>query len=181
MIFLYCVLAILALPLPAQAQTPINREMGKQYYQNCISRRNYVMTEDTQEMLCTCTAAKMMETMTLEDMQIMVMNTQEGRIALNEMLINVYAPCMEFPIQDLIQDQCVNDPSITAMSKRPVALCDCLALDVADYIATNGPNVLREVLAKDPNITDPLGPMMSSPTFQKQAQESTMACIKKYQ
>lgn len=164
----------------ALAQTPITKDVAAKYYKNCKAKPPGIMSGETQDMLCSCTAGKLMENLSIEDMRTMTEETQEGRNMLNKMLIEVYAPCMEFPVKDLILDQCLKDPQLRTMSKNLDGLCGCVASGTAEYIATNGPDVLRQVLAKTPNITDPLGPMMESDAFQKEVQGRTMKCLQTY-
>lgn len=178
------ILAALALlPLAARAQTAISQDMAKKYYENCKSRPDPMnaMSAQSKDMLCTCTAAQMMKSMTVEDIKIMGGNDQPARNALNKMLTEVYAPCMEFPARDLVYGNCVANPQLKAAAPNLEGLCGCVAGQAAQYIAANGPGLMRSELAKNPNVTDPLGPLMHSDGFTKASQAFTMQCLQQFQ
>ena len=91
--FIFFLLAAF-LSLPALAQTPITTEMSNAYYNSCMGARDQRMSNDAQDSLCTCTAMKMKEAMSVEDIRVMGQNDQDGRNMLNKMLLDVYVPCM---------------------------------------------------------------------------------------
>lgn len=180
-------LFILALtPWAAQAQqgqTPISQDMAKKYYENCGARPDSLnaMTPESKNMLCTCTAAQLMKSMTVEDIKIMGGNDQSARNALNKMLINVYAPCMEFPARDLVYGNCVGNAQLKAAASNIQGLCGCVAGEAAQYIAANGPSIMKQEIAKNPNVTDPLAPLMESAEFTQASQSFTMKCLQQFQ
>lgn len=174
-------LAIAILPAPARAQgTAVSKDMADKYYQNCLSQPNPILSDKTKDMLCTCTAARMMKQLTVEDMRTMTQNDQNGRLALNKMLIEVYTPCMEFPVRDLVYDNCIKNRSQMSQVKNLEGLCGCMASSTAEFVAKEGPQTIQNALKSDPFISDPLGPLMSSPEFQKASQDFTMACLMDY-
>lgn len=177
-LFLACVLSSGA----AQAEgTAVGKDMADAYYKNCVSRPNPILSDKTKDMLCTCTAARMMESLTVEEMRTMAQEDQAGRLALNKMLVQVYTPCMEFPIRDLVYDNCIkNKPNLPQVNNLE-GLCGCMASETAEYIAKEGPQTIQNALKTDPFITDPMGPLMSSPEFQKASQDFTMSCMMDYQ
>lgn len=174
-------LGVAVLPSPAHAQgTPVSKPMADKFYQNCMAQPNAILSDKTKDMLCTCTTARMMKQLTVEDMRTMTQNDQAGRLALNKMLIEVYTPCMEFPVRDLIYDNCMKSKSQMGEVKNLEGLCGCMSSSTAEFVAKEGPQAIQNALKSDPFISDPLGPLMSSPEFQKASQEFTMACLMDY-
>lgn len=169
------------LPEQAKAQkTPVGKEMADAYYQNCMAKPNEILSDKTKDMLCTCTAARMMKSLTVEEMRTMAQNDEAGRLALNKMLVEVYTPCMEFPIRDLIYDNCIKNKASMPTIKNSEGLCGCMASETAEYAAKEGPQTIQKALKDNPFITDPMGPLMESDDFQKASQKFTMSCLMKY-
>ncbi len=167
----------LSITFPAVAQTPVSDEMARAYYDSCMGQRDQRMSSEAQDSLCTCTAKKMQETMSVEDIRTMGQNDQVGRDMLNKMLIDVYAPCMAEPLAEILEDQCLlgDDKKIKHMHKAN--LCACMAEKTGAWFATGGRNAMAEVLAANPNINDPIGPVMDSPLFKEQTMTNITACM----
>ncbi len=171
-----------ALPSGSGA-TAISKDMANKYYENCKSRPDpmKVMSEQSKDNLCACSAANLMKAMTVEDIKIMGGNDQAARNALNKMLTQVYAPCMEFPSRDLVYANCEDNAKLKAVASDIKGLCGCVAGQAAQYIAANGPGIMQQELMKNPNVTDPLGPLMQSQEFTQASQSFTMQCLQQFQ
>lgn len=173
-----CALAVLsALTVHANATT-ISDATSEAFYNNCVAKRDPRMTEDHQKEFCACSAVKMQEKMTLEETQTMFKPGQEGRDMLNKMLIHVYAPCMRYPIQDQIQAQCMKDPKVASLSKDndPEKLCACMGSQTGKWFAANGTKLLGRILIRDPNIQDPITPIMESNYVKENSYKFLMRC-----
>lgn len=168
---------------PAQAQTKITKEQANNYYFNCKSKPDPRMRPESQDAMCACTAAVLGESMTVEDIKIMSGDTLESRRALNKMLVEVYAPCMGFPVQDLVGMQCLDDPKIDKIGSNipKEELCSCIAEKTASWFTLEGRALMRSVLLKTPNIVDPVGPIMETSTFKSQTYNSLIACLTEVQ
>ncbi len=169
---------ILFVPLAAHAQTPIDSTTAKTYYANCMAKGDPRLTAESHEALCACTAAAMQKSMTVEDVQEMNASTPESRDKLNKMLTEVYAPCMSYPVQDLVTAQCQQDEKIKLMGLKDMGgLCSCMGKRTGDWFSTAGRSLMAEVLKANPTITDPVGPVMESKAFQQQAYQNLMTCV----
>jgi hypothetical protein len=154
--------------------------MANTYYNNCISKESpQKLSPESQEFLCACTASNMMETMTTDD--IRALSNQEdrktARLALNYMLVNVYAPCMEYPARDHYFNTCVNDPKTKKIGKNPEKICGCMADKVASHLAENGKDEFKEILSRNPNVTDPMGALEGDKKFQKYVSQQVLSCV----
>ncbi len=174
-------LIALLIASPAQAQTKLSKEQGNNYYYNCKSKPDPRMRPESQDAMCACTSVMMMEKMTVEEVQVMMGDTPQSRQALNKMLIEVYAPCMNYPVQDLVGMQCLEDKKIDALGSNvpKEELCGCVAETTAMWFVNEGRALLREVLVKNPNITDPVGPIMETAKFKKKSYDNLVACLTK--
>ncbi len=168
-------------PFAAQAQTPVTQQQADSYYQTCVTNAAASETRfspQSQKMFCACTAAHLMQSFSVEDMQTMTSPTDpNARIALNKMIVNVYAPCMEMPTQDYHYQQCMQNPQTAMLSKNPDGLCSCAAKAVAGYMQSNSAQMFQDILSRNPNIEDPMQALYDDPEFQKFAQTQLMNCV----
>jgi len=180
-IFLFTIATLLFLPQAAAiAQTAMSKEQANNYYASCKAKQDPRMSTPAQDAFCACTSVKMMEAMSVEDVQTMAGNDQAGRNALNKMLIDVYAPCMSYPVEELVGAKCYNDPKLGALGlkKSKEKICDCVGQKTAAWFVDEGRDLMRNVLAQNPNIFDPIDPVMESAAFKSQSYENMMHCMK---
>lgn len=173
----YVFALLLTFTLPAYA-TPVSKDMANAYYQNCMAKQDPSFSQESQGFLCACTAAKMMDNLSIEDMQMMGRQDQSGRDALNKMIINVYAPCMEHPAREYHYNQCISNPQTAQLSGNPQALCGCMADQIAAHLRTNAQDVFTGILARNPNITDPMQALYDDPEFQQFARSKLLGCVR---
>ncbi len=174
-------LLFLTLSGHAFAQTPVSKEQANNYYSTCKAKNDPRMTPKSQDAMCACTSFMMTEHMSVEDVQTMGGDTQEARDALNKMLINVYAPCMSYPIEDMINAECLNDNKMNKLGvNTPKAeLCACMAKKTGDWFIEEGRSLMHDIVVKNPNIYDPIGPVMNSKIFKSQSYNNMIACLNK--
>lgn len=170
-------------PAPAATQTGAvteNKEtaFAKAYYLNCKKQNQNALKPDTQELLCSCSAANLQAgKMSIAEIKQMRENTPVGQEMRNKMLVEIYAPCIEFPTHDLIKGSCLSDPKIKVATKNPAALCGCMADKVSRHLADNAQEIIRSELEKNPNNLDPLGIFLNSATYEQQSRQALMACV----
>ncbi len=170
-------IALMTLSLPAMA-TEISDATANKYYQNCLQGQAPNVSETTKQTLCACTAAQMKTGFTMEDMQAMSKKDEAARLAVNKMIVNVYAPCIQYPAHDYYYNVCVTNPQTAGLSKNPQALCGCLAQKVSGYLSQNSQQIFRDILTRNPYITDPMGALTSDPQFDQFAQSQLLTCVK---
>lgn len=154
-----------------------SKDFANQYFQNCVEAENKTLTSQSQEMLCACSAAKLSENMSIEEMKAMQQDSAFGQEMRNKMLLEVYAPCIEFPTHDLVLASCLNDPTKLPQKKE---VCHCLASSMGQYISQNAQVALMSALQQNPNSLDPLGTLLESPSFNAKSQKIFGECVQKY-
>ncbi|HNQ92302.1 MAG TPA: hypothetical protein PKI93_05155 [Alphaproteobacteria bacterium] len=171
-IFTTLVLLVLLAP-PAHAQTPITEEMALKYYDNCLANaaKEGTMSEKSRENYCFCTANQMKNNMTQEDLKTMSgEDPQAARATVNKVLIDVNTPCTQYPLHDLVYNEC--------MSKvKSTAVCACLSQNISGYIATREQQMMADILKKNPNIYDPLGAIMETDEYKRTEKSIMASCI----
>lgn len=174
----FVVLTTLCLLSAPAFATPVSKDAANAYYQNCKSQSAEGMSRKSQDFMCACTAAKMMDHMSVEDVKMMGQQNESGRKATNKMIIQVYAPCIEYPARDHYYNNCISDPKTKTMTSSPKAMCSCMAGEIADHLKNNAQTVFREILTRNPNITDPMGALTSDPEFQQFARRKLLGCVR---
>jgi len=171
---------IMLIPVLALAQTPVSKEQANTYFDSCVT--NSAATEkrfssESQQQFCACTAARLTQYFTIEDMQVMTSQTDpNARLAMNKMIVNIYAPCMETPVREYHYGQCLQNPQTAALG-NPQKICGCAANAIATYLKQNGAQKFQEILSVNPNIYDPMQALYDDPTFQTYARTELMRCL----
>jgi hypothetical protein len=173
---------IAAFSLPASAQTMVSKEQANTYFASCVENSAKTETRfspQSQKMFCACTAARLTQFFTVEDMQTMTSPTDpNARIALNKMIVNIYAPCMEEPTREYHYSSCISNPQVSALGGDPQRLCQCAADQIATHLATNGAQMFQDILNRNPTIVDPMQALYDDPKFQSFAQSKLMGCLR---
>lgn len=171
--------ALACLAFPALAQTAIGGGTANAYYQACMDRADERMSLSAQESLCSCASARMMVMMSVQELATMNPDPKHpGRAAYNKMLMNVYGPCMQHPVEERLTGECERDRHIRAFSLRdPGALCRCMAQQTGTTFEQNAPDIVRRLLYFLPGMEDPLEPIMNDATFRQRAYDNLYACL----
>ncbi|MAQ70594.1 MAG: hypothetical protein CL565_00205 [Alphaproteobacteria bacterium] len=156
----------------AEAQTRVSPQMAQSYAQNCSQQENPYISSETKDIFCQCTASYMQKTMSVEDLQAMGGNDQPARNAINKMMIQVYSPCMEFPVRDLVYKKCQED-AFQAGQK----ICKCLSNNMASYVSKRAKADLPGILQANPNVTDPMEAIVTSPSYEQTEKRIALGCI----
>lgn len=174
----FALLTALCFMSASASATPITKDMANAYYENCASQSAQGMSKQSQDTMCACTAANMMDNMSVEDVQTMGKQDANGRAATNKMIIQVYAPCIEYPARDHYYSNCISDPKTKTMSANPKAMCSCMASAISGHLKNNAQNVFRQILTRNPNITDPMSALTSDSQFQQFARSKLLGCVR---
>lgn len=171
----------LLVPFTAQAQTPVPKDKANEYFSHCVqssAATEQRFSPEAQQNFCACTAARLTQFFTIEDMQTMTDTTNpNSRLAMNKMIINIYAPCMEIPMKEYHYAQCIANPQTAQLSQNPQALCQCAAEQLGIQMKVYGSQLFEELLARNPLNEDPMMAIYNDPSFQTLAQKKTIGCI----
>ena len=171
-------IALLLITIPSVVMAePITKLTARNYYDNCKNKSDPNITPITQKLLCACTAVQLFKNMSVGDVDSMALQNQAGRLALNKMIIDVYAPCMKHPAKELYYQNCITNPETQNLTKNPEKTCSCMSSNIASYLSTRGVDVFQKILRENPNITDPMAALSNDKTFQKFTQTQLMGCL----
>lgn len=167
-------------PAAGDAPEETMESFAERYNENCMKKKDPVLKGEPLRMLCACSASKLQEAMTVAEVKAMMTDTPEGLTQRNRMAIHVYAPCMQYPVRAMLYNNCSENKEVLGQYKNAGQICTCMADDMADFIQKNGPTMLAQNLANNPNDPDPLAQLMQGKDFQSRTQASFMACVGRY-
>jgi hypothetical protein len=182
--FLILLAIILLVPISAKAQnyTPVSKDMANNYFNNCVqssAKTEQRFSPQAQQMFCACTAARLTQFFSIEDMQMMTNTTDpNSRVAFNKMVVNIYAPCMKEPMREYHYWQCISNPQVGQISSNPQKMCSCAADQLGIHMEVYGAQMFQKILQNNPTIEDPMNAIYGDPDFQRIAQQKAMACLK---
>lgn len=131
-------------------------EMANQYYRECISQDQNYMPQETRDMFCGCTSARIAKFLSTKEIEILHDDTQDGDDARSKLMAMAYGPCMHFATKEVTIKRCmVFDPIKTYVSGK-WKICNCVAEGVEKYVKNYAPNILIDVLKEYPEDLDPL-------------------------
>jgi hypothetical protein len=164
----------------APAPRTIN-QFANDYYANCKKQKHAVLKGEALELLCGCTSSKIPEVMTVTQMEATQYDTPEGLKQRNRVLTDVYTPCIHYPAQALIFDQCLSNPQVSSSMKNYKHVCKCLADNMAGLMKENAPATIDQALKDNPENLDPLRALLESPSFNEASQVHMKACVMKHE
>ncbi len=150
------------------------------YYKNCLKQKNPMLTGDNLKMMCACSSAHITKFMSMNEVNVMTLDTPEGQIQRNRMLLHVYTPCIQYPARALLEYNCLNDKSVKVAVQNHEQVCSCLADNMARYTKENAPATIAQSLAQHPEGLDPLSTLMNGAEFQRYSQSVLMSCLQEY-
>lgn len=162
---------------PSKTKTAFDKDLAEKFYQDCISRPNAILSEESKKEFCACTSTKTMEEMSVEEIKTMFKDTPGGQDMRNRMLIRVYTPCMGYPAKDLVYKSCIEDAAVNKNLKKPKAVCGCMAGKMADYTVEHAPDVIIKALRYNAKDLDPLALLFEDIHFNAHAEGVMTKCL----
>lgn len=167
--------AFICFALPVNA-TEVNKDTANKYFESCKANEDPRFSKETQELFCACTAVKLMENYTIEDMQNSSRQDQIGRDATNKMITSVYAPCIRYPAREYHYNSCMEN-SKTRLLGNAEKICNCSADIVATTLERDAQTMLLEVIKRTPNIIDPMRAIYDDEEFQATIEKKALGCL----
>ncbi len=165
---------------PQPKPTDIN-EFAQQYYQNCLKQDHESLSGESLELLCTCTAAKIPENMTMRQTYHMQQNTNQGRLQRIRFMEFVYTPCLRYPVTALVEQRCRDNKEISKKYRNYKAICGCVGDRMGDFMDDKSPGYVDLALRRNlPNI-DPLEMLLDSEQFTKRQGLHMRYCVDVYE
>lgn len=161
--------------------SPEMKDFGNRYYGNCMEKKHPILKGENLQYLCACSAARIMKSMTPEQAAVMGTDTPEGLEQRNNMMLNVYVPCMKAPVEALLYQGCTSDPNTRKSIKNIKEVCGCTAKTMSEHIQDKAPAYIAESLRVNPLSTDPMAAFLNSPEYLQKAQTNLMGCLQTHE
>lgn len=163
-----------AAPQMPTTRTPITPQIAQSYYQNCLAApSNPPLSPSTRDIFCQCTSTYIQRNISYEEMAMANQATPAGNAIRQKILLQVYAPCMEFPVRELIHGECSAKPQLAAQPH----ICPCVSKHVAQYMAQSAQQNLAGLMKAGQDLADPMNALMESAAFQQAQQSIAMKCM----
>jgi hypothetical protein len=162
-------------PPVANTATALTAQQAATMYQSCLAQGAPAeLTPQTKDIFCQCTATYTQKAITVEEMAAATTAGNPNAAAIQQKIIlEVYAPCMEFPVRDLITAECVKTPALAANPQ----ICPCLAKNMSAYTAQTAQANLGKLMASGRPVGDVMNGLMETPEFKAAQQDIAMKCM----
>lgn len=181
LIVTFCVIASASVSAQStndRAKMPGNmKEFANIMYKSCVESEHPVLKKKELEMFCGCTASNMTKVFNTRQMKAMSEDTEEGQYQRNRMLLNVYAPCIEYPTRAMLLDNCLKQERL----RNPTKTCGCIADGMGEYMRENAPKAIEQAIKRDKTDIDPLRFMLNSPAYRQYERSLAMSCTSKHE
>ncbi len=124
---------------PDHATPKTQADFANLYYQSCFTSNEDPVLNEYVATQCACTSVKMMEFMSLRDMEALFTKTKEGDFQQVRVLMLAYGPCMYDSVYDFVYDGCLygQKPGQQKM-RHPRKVCECYAHKMGNHVASIG-------------------------------------------
>lgn len=168
------------LPPFAVSAKVVSQETANTYYTACMGHNDPRLDPEGQMNLCSCAAANIMIKMTVEELAKMSpdVKNKTGRAIYDKMLIDVYGPCMNVPVQNALATQCMKDGKIKQFLLRDTSgMCQCMAARTGDFIESDGRKIIEDILEKFPKTTDIFPLLLDDHQVREKAYSHVYTCM----
>lgn len=131
-------------------------DFANMYYEKCVSEKQDVFVEREREILCTCMAAKMSETLTLSEFQALERKTVAGRDARGKVVAFAHLPCMSYVMDSKIHRECRKLPVVQKLITGKNTLCGCTKNRYKKYLIQNASFIAQNARLNEPMSMNPL-------------------------
>jgi hypothetical protein len=154
-------------------------EYASQYYKECTAKEDTVLNGQNLQAQCACTSQKIVEQMSLEEVNSLTLQTPEGEFQRNRILLQAYAPCMNYPVRAILGARCESDKNIQKTVPEYQKACSCMGEAMATYVSQNGASIIAKTLGQDDaRASNPVSALLRDQDFQTRAQAALAECIK---
>jgi len=151
----------------------------RHYYDYCTSAskaaKKSTEMRDIMKKQCTCTAAKIQESMKKDEIAAMFNDDKEADFQYARMLLIAYSPCIGITIKDIVFQECIKQKI-----KNKKKICNCRAGRTAQSVYDDTefmiPGFGRYGFQKSKSVADPLGHILASKNYNTKTQAAEIDC-----
>lgn len=165
----------------AKSTQPISNKDLKQYFDDCVYHIPPRFTPDAREYYCGCTMSRIKDKkFTKADLDIVTNknNWSSTNKTFQRFVIDVSAPCLDFPTEQIEYLSCMLDSSIDRRIEYVPGYCKCVAGNMKKHVRKNAPaEILLGLGPKNYVYRDPLEAMWSHVNYIRASSRSRDDCI----
>ena len=155
-------------------------EYATLYFENCTASNTEKSYDEYVATQCGCTAAKMPEFMTMNNMKALFTKTKEGDFQQGRVLMLAYMPCMYDSVYQFIFDGCYYNAQHAKLIRRR-KVCECYARTMGNRVASKGEKMIPGFTAGGFNsaraVPNPLVHILTDPYFSSRADYEFDQCV----
>jgi hypothetical protein len=191
LVLLFCLGAFLSFPVRADVidetspgiDTMTPEKMVNAYYSRCLNTVFQSLAPETRQEFCACTSAHIKNGLRQADLETMA--TGKGRpVDSKALAINVMAPCMAAPIEELEYNDCMTDISYAHYFKTDDAYnanCHCISRGISQFIGNYGGDLMALLVKIDAGYADdPVASIRQSGQYVGERGKLHSDCLNKY-
>lgn len=166
-----------------EQDAPVPREVANDFYKRCRLHIYEDLTPKSQRSFCACAAARMDQNLTINTLYGLQApdSRDEWFASFEELIDQVYAPCVIDPVEDVMYFRCVEKRSYDVRIKNVKDYCGCVAAATASIVKDNGAVYMKRTFALEPeHFTDPLEALFKTPALYSSRYRAQIACIDRY-
>ncbi|MGH1404430.1 MAG: hypothetical protein ACRBDL_09310 [Alphaproteobacteria bacterium] len=130
--------------------------LSNDYFKSCIAKESLAFSDFEKELLCGCVSAKMSELLEVDDFRYLESKTARGRDVRSNILAFAYAPCMEYPIEAKVKDDCMVSPDLQEIVSGKEVICKCATNKFTQYLHDHANAVFLQAQKYEPTTLNPL-------------------------
>lgn len=171
-----------SLPLPDataehNADAPLTSEdYAIQYQKKCMAHVHTVYSDKEKEVVCGCTAAKMAETLTTDEFQILYDEDIKGQDVRDKAIAYAYAPCVRLIFNNLMTKDCLHSDHLKGVISGKNAICSCGVKTLSRIVNQMMPTIIIKIMKYNPLTLDPMEYYFSSEDYYIQSQKAFGQC-----
>ena len=155
----------------------IKKDIALRYYDNCSKYDHPLLTEEGQDILCSCTSDGIENALTTEEAQSLYKTGLAAIKAREKMMKYIYGPCMQYPIRNLAYDACMGNKAVQDSMDDYKVICNCSADTMGRFMSANYEEIMNGALQSPQWYNDPLGHYLQSDGFQLKSSGFLKRCV----
>ncbi len=162
--------------LNENGQALTGEDYANMFFEKCMSEDQDVFVESEREILCSCTAAKMSENLTIEDFQALYKKSNPGREARGKTVAFAHLPCMQYVLDTKINRECRKLPLVKRLISGKNTLCSCTRRKYKKHLRQNASFIARNARINNPMSMNPLALYFESKEHEYHIENITEGC-----
>ncbi len=133
------------------------KEYANEHFMKCIAVNKPHYTTEIQEYMCACTASKISQFLSPDEIKIMPEETKKGEAARLKYIIHAHTPCMKDAIKEISFNACKTSSFLKKnMITGKKKVCDCVVSGMQELLNNIDTRIVTSALITEPTTLDPL-------------------------